>query len=210
MSEHTAIPWCDATMNPWSGCQRISPACDHCYAAALPSARRRHAAWGDHPRVLASESYWKQPAAWNRKAEREGKRIRVFCGSTCDVFEDLGELIEPRRRLFELIKSTPHLDWLLLTKRPDAMEAWSGNHDWPVNAWAGVTVENQRYADERIPLLLQVPARVRFVSVEPMLGAVDLRQYLSRPVEGGSEWDGCRVHGVGWTIAGGESGPPAR
>jgi protein gp37 len=165
---------------------------------------------------MASDAYWKQPLAWNRKAEREGRRIRVFCGSTCDVFEDRPELIEPWERLWKVIEETDSLDWLLLTKRPHVMDAWVDGHPWHSNAWAGVTVEDQERADERIPLLLQVPARIRFLSMEPLLGPVG----LTSVTYDGIGRDALRVDDPGtfgaqerhldWVIVGGESGPHAR
>jgi len=212
VGDTTSISWCDATFNPWSGCTRISPACANCYAAALPPGMRRHAEWGDgHPRILASDAYWKQPLAWDRKAAREGRRIRVFCGSTCDVFEPRIDLEGPRWRLWSLIERTPNLDWLLLTKRPWNMVAWARHDGWPSNAWAGVTVENQATADARIPLLLQVPARVRFVSAEPLLGPVNIcavPDHKTRPCEFSAKYS--PLGDLSWLIVGGESGPHAR
>ena len=159
MSENSKIEWTDHTFNPWSGCVKVSPACQHCYAAALPPAYRRNAVWGAHTdRMPASDSYWAQPLAWDRKARKEGVRRRVFCASTADVFEDRADLDPLRERLWDLIQKTPNLDWLLLTKRPEVMFKWSQSHPWPVNAWAGTTVESQDWADRRIPWLLRVPA----------------------------------------------------
>jgi protein gp37 len=114
-----------------------------------------------------------------------------------DVFEDRRELDEPRERLWNLIGETPHLDWLLLTKRPQnvtALTRWG--RKWPDNVWLGATIENQKVADERMDDLAAVPARVRFVSAEPLLGPLDL-----------SPWLGSKVH---WVITGGESGGKAR
>ncbi len=218
MSEHSKIEWTDHTFNPWSGCVKVSPACKHCYAAALPPAYRRHAVWGAHTdRMPASDSYWAQPLAWDRKARKEGVRRRVFCASTADVFEDRADLDPLRERLWDLIQKTPNLDWLLLTKRPEVMFKWSQSHLWPINAWAGTTVESQEWADRRIPWLLKVPAQIRFLSCEPLLGAIDLSGYLTRP-----QWGEVNEHGtrpyqivprndlIQWLIAGGESGPNAR
>ena len=222
MSEHSKIEWTDHTFNPWSGCVKVSPACKYCYAAALPPAYRRHAVWGARTdRMPASDSYWAQPLAWDRKARKAGVRARVFCASTADVFEDRDDLDPLRERLWDLIQKTPNLDWLLLTKRPEVMFCWSEYYPWPSNAWAGTTVESQEWADRRIPWLLKVPAQIRFVSVEPMLGAVDLTSInydngiceinsltgdhgVYRPLQGRSE---ARLS---WVIAGGESGPNAR
>lgn len=191
--------------------------------------------WGPRGRrVVAAESYWQQPLKWNADAERAGERRRVFCASLADVFE--GEDTMPaeswplvqqaRGRLWALIEQTPHLDWLLLTKRPEnalaLATAWAGG-PWPANVWVGTSVENQAAADERIPHLLNVPARVRFLSCEPLLGPVNLR---SIPIDARTRADvvagayiytgalsGSKLTSVAriqWVIAGGESGPHAR
>jgi len=210
MSENSKIEWTDHTFNPWSGCVKVSPACQHCYAAALPPAYRRNAVWGAHTdRMPASDSYWAQPLAWDRKARKEGVRRRVFCASTADVFEDRADLDPLRERLWDLIQKTPNLDWLLLTKRPEVMFKWSQSHSWPVNAWAGCTVESQEWADRRIPYLLRVPAQIRFLSCEPLLGAIDLSMALE--TFAGVDAMLQRVPApVSWVIGGGESGPNAR
>ena len=197
MGTDTKIEWAHHTFNPWSGCEKVSAGCANCYAAALPPGMRRGAEWGkDRPRVVASESYWRQPLTWNRAAAKAGERHRVFCASTADVFEANEELDDDRARLFFLIKVTPHLDWLLLTKRPEyAVEWWrrQTGQAWPANAWIGTSVEDQRAADARIPYLLGLPARVRFLSMEPLLGAV-----------------APDLTGISWVIVGGESGRHAR
>lgn len=240
MGTDTKIEWAHHTFNPWSGCEKVSAGCANCYAAALPPGMRRHAEWGkDRPRVVASESYWRQPLTWNRAAAKAGERHRVFCASTADVFEANEELDDDRARLFFLVKVTPHLDWLLLTKRPEyAVEWWrrQTGQAWPANAWIGTSVEDQRAADERIPHLLKLPARVRFLSCEPLLGAVDLDKLWCHNCETdehirfdapGQPW--CvecdseagpagwldsladeRQAGISWVIVGGESGRHAR
>ena len=219
MGSNTSIEWATHTFNPWSGCEKVSPGCAHCYAAALPPGMRRHAEWGkDRPRVMASESYWSQALAWNRAAKKAGERHRVFCASTADVFEAREDLDGARARLFYTIQITPHLDWLLLTKRPEYAAAWwvryatlarSEGHtnQWPANAWIGTSVENQAAANERIPHLLRIPARVRFLSMEPLLGAVHLPSVpgLNRAGSAGQEI----VRSL-WVIVGGESGRHAR
>ena len=236
MSETTAISWTDHTFNPWSGCAKVSPACAHCYAAALPPSMRRGAAWGPSAeRIPASDAYWRTPLTWNRLAEKTGVPELVFCASVADVFEDRADLDPWRERLWALIAETPHLRWLLLTKRPERMALWALAHRWPSNAWAGVTVEDQQRAEERIPWLLHVPAHVRFLSVEPMLGPIDLSAI---PTPRGVPWDwhtslagqiapaaavdalvGFSVGDrrrfgglacIDWVIAGGESGHHAR
>lgn len=203
MGEQTAISWTDHTFNPWWGCQKVSPACANCYAETF-SKRVGLQVWGpESERRFFGDKHWAEPRKWNADALKAGVRRRVFCASMADVFEDRADLVEPRLRLFELIEKTPHLDWLLLTKRPDLMlEFFAGTSGAGLSApalpnlWAGTTVENQQYADERIPFLLQVPAVVRFLSVEPMLGPIEL------PPDALMELD--------WVIAGGESGAKHR
>lgn len=181
--------------NPWRGCTKVSRGCANCYAEA--GSKRNPAVlgvWGDAgTRVIASESYWRLPLKWDRQAAKAGERRRVFCASLADVFEDRPELVSPRQRLFRLIGDTPYLDWLLLTKRPEnvlrmthdewcppvpghvSQNAGDGHSwKWPSNVWLGVSVEDQQRADERIPILLQTPAAVRFLSCEPLLGPLDL------------------------------------
>lgn len=242
MGEGSKIEWTHHTFNPWRGCTHVSPGCEHCYAEAL--SKRNPAqlgTWGaGGERVIASESYWKQPERWNRAAEKAGDRHRVFCASLADVFEDRPELIEPRWRLFSLIADTPHLDWLLLTKRPENARVlgvgnfWLDINAWRLeqglsvipggmtdiardglpNVWLGTTVEDQRRADERIPILLDTPAAVRFLSCEPLLGPVDLGEYLTNYPR--RTWGGKYLGNSGpvakldWIIVGGESGPKAR
>jgi protein gp37 len=154
--------------------------------------------WGPHgSRVITAESGWRKPLSWNRKAAREGQRHRVFCGHRCDIFEDRPEVVEARERLFDLIEKTPHLDWQLLTKRPDNIldmvpDGWL-LEGFPANVWAMVSVEDQEQAEQRIPYLLRVPAPVRGLSVEPLLERVDLAPWLATG----------EIH---WVIVGGESG----
>jgi protein gp37 len=193
MAANTKIEWAHDTFNPWTGCAKVSPACQHCYAEGF--ARFPHiGTWGaSGARMRTSDANWKKPLAWDRQAEAAGTRRRVFCASLADVFEDRADLDPMRADLWRLIKQTPSLDWLLLTKRPARMASWAAEHGWPENAWAGTTVEDQRRADERIPALLQVPARVRFLSMEPLLGPVDLSGYLSERWQAEESACGCPV-----------------
>lgn len=231
MAENTKIEWTHHTFNPWRGCTKVSAGCANCYAETL--SKRNPATlgiWGDSgTRVVAAESYWKQPLKWNRDAAAAGERRRVFCASLADVFEDRPELTKPRRRLFDLINETPDLDWLLLTKRPENIEPmfddvkrhFNWDEDMSVmNIWLGTSVENQEQADKRIPELLKIPAAVRFLSCEPLLGPVDLLKAF--PAMGCSRFkdvdettgevlaDGAGLADIHWVIAGGESGPNAR
>jgi protein gp37 len=209
MAEKTNIAWTDHTWNPWRGCQKVSPGCTNCYAEAM--SKRNPSVlgiWGSEgKRVIASEASWREPLKWDRKARDEGVRRRVFCASMADVFEDRPELVAPRVRLFHLISETRNLDWLLLTKRPENIRRFHGSNDvprsWPEdmppNVWLGVSVEDQRRADERIPVLNEIEVTVRFLSCEPLLGPIDFDP-ARHNLYG-------RIH---WCIVGGESGPGHR
>lgn len=283
MTDRTRIEWCDSTFNPWTGCTKISPACDHCYAEALSKrAPKSIAPWGSgEPRRRTSPANWRKPLAWDAQAFAECSecgwrgehratlagvakasngicpgcgalestipaRRRVFCASLADVFDNE---VDPRWRhgLFDLIAATPNLDWLLLTKRignaismlteqerraaaryreSPYLSAWLDG--FPRNVWLGATICNQDEADRDIPKLLAVPARLRFLSIEPMLGPINLDRIHECGVDEGCHWDrweSC-ISGrafdpwsdgetdgwpkVDWVIAGGESGPHAR
>src|SRR5690606_3746107 len=126
-----------------------------------------------------SEDHWLEPLRWNAQAEKQGGRARVFCASMADIFEGKKEQTPLRERVWKLISETPHLDWLLLTKRPGkARRLAPWGDDWPANVWLGTTAENQEWADKRIPELLAVPAQVRFVSAEPLLGPLSIAKYV--------------------------------
>lgn len=206
MAQNSKIEWCDHTFNIVHGCAKVSPGCDHCYAETI--ARRWGGDYWGHQarRQPMSESYWQQPLAWNdAAARRAGRRARVFCSSMADVFERHPDVETPRTRLWSLIEATPHLDWQLLTKRPHNIArmvppAWL-ERPRP-NVWYGTSVENQEMAKKRIPRLLDVPAVVRFLSCEPLLGPLALIPWLTGVVPPFTR--------INWVIAGGESGPHAR
>lgn len=237
MAETTGIEWADHTFNPWIGCTKVSPACDHCYAEDWARRHRPKAGLWQGSRQRTTPDYWKQPLKWNREAAAfraaHGRAPMVFCASLADVFDNQVP-DEWRRDLWALIEATPDLIWLLLTKRPQniaKMVPWpiALCEPWP-NVWFGTTVENQAEADRRIPHLLSVPAAKRFLSCEPLLGPVDLTLdglvCLACPhcaEEGYTEWDtGAYVcgrcestgkgdeWGIDWVISGGESGREAR
>lgn len=179
--------------------------------------------WADHtfnPRKRTAPSTWAQPRRWNAEAERLGVRYRVFCASLADVFDNEVPA-EWRRDLFDLIASTPNLDWLLVTKRignaktmmADALHlnptALSDGLILPLpNVWIGATITSQAEADRDIPKLLQTPAAVRFLSMEPLLGPVMIDTFLGEypEDEDGAPYPGC----LDWVIVGGESGTGAR
>lgn len=199
MGEGSKIEWCQHTFNPWIGCQKVSAGCDHCYAETQNNHRKWNGGeWGPHaPRKRTSEGYWKQPLRWNRQAGELGVRPRVFCASLADVFDNKAP-DGARTDLFALIEDTPHLDWLLLTKRPENIDdmiwpKWDGG--LPRNIWIGTTCEDQKAYDRRWNILQKIPAAVRFISYEPAIGP--LRLHLTGP----------QPH---WLICGGESGPGAR
>jgi len=265
VSETSKIEWTDATFNPWIGCTRVSPACDHCYAAVSTPARALGIEWGaGNARRRTSPANWKQPLRWNQReyfqcrCGRRGEfhdfashadcplrptRRRVFCASLADVFDNE---VDPtwRRDLFELIRATPNLDWLLLTKRIGNVRGmlehlklhaaryeleWRFFDDWlagrpPANVWLGATICNQAEADRDVIKLLRMPASIRFLSMEPLLGPVRLWKLGALDYEEDSigaevyalsgtravpdcDWKSTRLD---WVIAGGESGGDAR
>jgi protein gp37 len=261
MSANSKIEWCDHTFNPWWGCTKVSPGCEHCYADAF-SHRLGKKLWGKGVlRERTSENVWSQPLKWNEQAKKNGMRPRVFCASMADWLDDEVP-VEWLADLLKLIHATPNLDWLLLTKRPQnwrtrIVEAWASittdldeaGRDpfslwlsrWnagyaPKNIWIGTTVEDQKRADQRISVLLRIPAKVHFLSCEPLLGPIKFGTYslktkscfvckaedeLKQPRGTQSHPINC-VHrlkfkessspaiGINWVICGGESGPKAR
>jgi protein gp37 len=199
MAKDSSIEWTHHTFNPWWGCTKVSPGCKQCYAEAF-SRRLGKDIWGARAeRQFFSDEHWQQPIKWNAEAHKARVRRRVFCASMADVFEKRADLTPLRERLWRLIRDTPSLDWLLLTKRPEHVkELVPWGDAWPANIWAGVTCENQRWANKRIPLLIKLPTVVRFLSCEPLLGPLDLRTWIK---------DDGQIH---WVITGGESGHKAR
>ncbi|MGT2505733.1 phage Gp37/Gp68 family protein [Cupriavidus basilensis] len=197
MSENSKIEWTDHTFNPWEGCQKVGPGCDHCYAETRNARFSGGTAlnWGPGaPRRRTSATNWRKPLAWNANHDaffaEHGRRQRVFCASLADVFDNAVSA-QWRFDLLRLIVDTPNLDWLLLTKRignaaemlEQAMralthgrEGWSENY--LPNVWLGATICNQEEADRDIPKLLASPAEVRFLSMEPLLGPVDVSRWL--------------------------------
>jgi protein gp37 len=197
MGKNSRIEWTDHTFNPWWGCTKVSEACKNCYAEAW-SKRVGQKVWGPKAdRRFFGEKHWLEPVKWNADAVAHKRRRRVFCASMADVFEDREDLDPWRTKLWELIELTPQLDWLLLTKRPELvarLARWG--ESWPHNVWLGTTVENQDAADSRLPHLAAIPAAVRFISAEPLIGAVSIQSWLGTAID--------------WVITGGESGPKAR
>jgi protein gp37 len=231
MSKNTKIEWTDHTFNPWWVCQKVGPGCDHCYAEGLDK-RTGGAHWGPGAeRRRTSAKNWNDPVRWNKQADaffaEHGRRQRVFCASMADVFDNAVPTAW-RMDLFTLIASTPNLDWLILTKRiGNVLTMCSGDSlmfDMICErVWLGATIVNQEEADRDIPKLLAVPAAKRFLSMEPLLGPVDLNLLkccnCPTPGTGGDYWtppDPPECCGeperiaLDWVIIGGESGPGAR
>lgn len=164
MAETSGISWTRSTFNPWMGCQRVSPGCEHCYAETFVTNRmgyngtRLPQLWGPRgDRKRTRRAYWAQARRWNRAASESGEFWPVFCASLADVFEDRPELVPWRAELFELIDETPCLTWQLLTKRPENIVRmmpgrWvsSPSSKIPDNVWLGTTAEDQRRYEERV------------------------------------------------------------
>jgi protein gp37 len=195
MGADSKIEWTDHTFNPWIGCTKVSPACDNCYAEALMDGRYGRVRWGaGEDRSRTAPSTWKQPRKWDRDAARDGTRPFVFCASLADVFDNE---VDPQWRadLFELIRETPNLVWLLLTKRIGNVLKMVA--DLPPNVAIGATMASQLEYDRDRMKLAEVRAKLHpaftFGSFEPMLGLVILDK-----------------NAPDWIIVGGESGANAR
>ncbi len=192
--KNSPITWTDHTFNPWIGCAKISEGCAHCYAETLMAKRYKRVQWGPNgTRAHTKPLTWRDPLKWNAEAAAQGIRYRVFTASLADIFEDREELSPWRDDLHELIRQTEHLDWLVLTKRPEIAARYYSEHPIPQNVWLGTSVENTA-ATRRIPILASIPAKVRFLSCEPLLEGIP----------------GLDLHNIHWLIAGGESGVGAR
>ena len=199
MAENSAIEWTHHTMNFWVGCTALSPACDHCYAEAWAK-RTGHPELWTGERRRTSATLWQQPLKWDRRCAAAGTRERVFTNSLAD-FLDNQVPSRWRDEAWHRIDQCRNLDWMVLSKRPEngpkmlpgpAIGAPSWGDGWP-NVWMGTTVED-RARVRRIGALRRIPAKVRFLSCEPLLedlGELDLT-------------------GIHLVIVGGESGPGAR
>lgn len=197
MGENSKIEWTDHTFNPWTGCTKISEGCKWCYAESWAK-RSGLVEWGPKGlRRRTSLSNWHQPVKWNKQAKAARRTAKVFCASLADVFDDHPSIAQDwRDDLWEMIRQTLHLNWLLLTKRPENITKFlprNWAYGWG-NVWLGTSVTTRQEAVEKVDALRAVPAAVRFLSIEPLLedlGVIDLT-------------------GIHWVIVGGESGPKAR
>ncbi len=172
MGELSRIAWTTSTFNPWAGCAKVTPGCANCYAERSMFPRLNGIKWGRYTeRHIMSDDYWRRLASWNRKAALKPEPTFVFCGSLCDVLDEDAPP-DQRERLWVAIRKTPALTWLLLTKREQNVDLLP--RTLPANLWLGMTAENQEYLLRRGNVLSGVSATVKFLSVEPMLGPIDL------------------------------------
>ena len=188
MASNSAIEWTDATWNPVTGCTKISPGCAHCYAETITLRFGRGGPFLPgkttiqlHPDRLRLPLSWKSPR-------------RIFVNSMSDLFHEeipFGYI----QQVFAIMEQANRHTFQVLTKRHERLKELAPNLDWPSNVWMGVSVENQYWVERRIPALIDVPAAVRFLSIEPLLKPVDISPYLNS---------------IQWVIVGGESGRGAR
>lgn len=197
MAEQSAISWTDATFNPWIGCTRVSPGCDHCYAARDNERRKWVDGWGSGVPRRRTKT-WGDPLKWNRKAAETGYRPRVFCASLADVFDNEVPN-EWRTDLWQLLRDTPNLRWMLLTKRiGNAAKMLPADWPFPHVGLMATMVNQEEYDRDRFKLR-DVPAPWRGISAEPLLGRIIL-DHASH----------IRDRWLDWVITGGESGPGFR
>lgn len=236
MGAGSLVGWTHDTANGWHGCEKVSQGCKHCYAEVSTPVRVKRARglelWGAAAARSETQEWERDLRKWNREAA-SGQVRRVFAQSLSDTFEDYhgGAVVRAdgsiqltlddlRARFLAVIGDCTALTIQLLTKRPENIPrmvppAWL--ESWPAHVWIGCTVEDQENAELRIPHLLAVPASVRFLSVEPQIGPVDLARVSFRnkhreritldALTGDWEWDsGCGGGGasIAWVICGGE------
>lgn len=198
MGETTNIGWTDHTFNIVWGCQKVSLGCQFCYAER-DSTRYGFDLWGPNSeRRTFGDKHWNEPLKWDKAAELAGKPSKVFCSSMCDIYEDHPTVTSERNKLWDVVDRTPHLIWLLLTKRPERIKANTPNQFFGRrNIWFGTSAETQTYWDTRVFWLEDLPDGTAidshtptFVSVEPLLGRVVMGDHFT----------------MDWVIIGGESG----
>lgn len=234
MAETTLISWADKTWSPWTGCAKVSLACSGCYAAFLMDTRHHRAEWGGPgegvgTRSRMSADYWRKPLAWDRDAAKTGAPCLVF-PSLCDPFDNHPDVTPWRAEWADLIRRTPNLTWLLLTKRignAEKMLRIMFPEGVPSNVWLGVTVVTQDEADRDLPKAAAVKSNLGieklFVSIEPMIEAIDLNHLLYHPCPKSADMmqdpstgvyeccSACDYTGIGdelavdWVITGGET-----
>lgn len=179
MAENSKIGWTNHTMNFWSGCHKVSRECLHCYIAGI---MRRGGRSPFNGPIRTSRANWKKPYKWNREAARNHERLRVFTCSMSDFFHEGAD--DWRDEAWDIIRNCENLDWLILTKRPELIvdrlpDDWSDGYP---NVWLGVTC-GLSSSLWRVEELLEIPAAIRFISAEPLLGPVDFRPYLDGRID---------------------------
>lgn len=240
MAAETGISWADSTCNFWEGCTKVSPACDNCYAEARNARYAGGGApnWGPKaPRRFVKQGWLDARRFQKHAAEfyvEHARHRRVFVNSLSDFFDNHLSVETWRAEAWKLIRECPSVDFMLLTKRPQNIWRMLPD-DWGTgypNVWLGTTVENQSEAERRVRKLLEIPARVHFLSMEPLLEHVDLSQLqmgqdsvgddvffdalkgqywaISRDDGSCKQTLGPDVGSIDWIIAGGESGKNAR
>lgn len=208
MGETTRIEWTRSpdgtpggTWNPWQGCTHVSPGCDNCYAERLAK-RTGH----DFNVVRRSaDATFYAPLRWQKALEKTGKQKRVFPCSIADFFHRGADAW--RAEAWEIMGKTPNIIYLVLTKRIDRAEAWYKVNGWLPNVWLGMSVESLAFVS-RLDVLARIPAPVRFVSAEPLLGPLDLKPWLGSLC--GEPCSCVLGQTLDQVIVGGESGPYAR
>ena len=189
MTKDSKIEWTDHTWNPWTGCSAVSPGCDHCYAKTIAEPKRGTPAFPQGFDLTLRPHKYREPAKWPEPA-------LVFVNSMSDMFhKDVPD--EALTAAWATMVEIDRHQYQVLTKRPHraAHKIAQLELALPPHIWLGTSVENQRFAENRIPALLSIPTWSLFLSCEPLLGPLDLRPWLSR---------------LGWVIDGGESGPGRR
>lgn len=210
MGKETGISWTDHTFNPWWGCTKVSPGCDHCYAETQDAKFSADPHWGKGvPRRVFGEKHWNEPMKWQKDAAAAGRIDKVFCASMADVMDDEAPKDE-RERLWWLIDDTPNLLWQLLTKRPQRYTRYlpkqGFKHD---NVILGTTTEDQEFYNIRMPHLNDAVLFLRrlgfmhrvnnFISYEPALGPIKMGAlHPDWVIFGGETGNGRRPMEIEW------------
>lgn len=197
MATTTAIEWTDKTYNPWIGCTKVSPGCTNCYAETFALQKGFVNEWGKTGIRRITQTA-PEVLKWNQEAIENGTRYTVFCASLGDVFEENAQLVEARQDLWNLVKQTPFLDWMILTKRPENItsmlpEDWGNGYD---HVSLMTSTEDQECFDKRVPILRKVKSQRRALSIEPLLGPIVIPKGA--------------LKGIDLVIVGGESGTDVR
>jgi protein gp37 len=235
MSDTTPIQWADATLNPWGGCTKVSTGCAKCYAEHATPVRAMGIGWGKGAPRHRFTGFEANALRLDRKAAKLGKPLRVF-PSLCDWL-DAEVPIEWLANFLDVVRRTPHLTWILLTKRPENWDKrvgeacswmsplgpyaetkrwlfkWLGglereNHAPPFNVWFVFSAEDQPTFDRRVRVALAVPAVMHGASLEPLLGEIDVRDWLGQVLPSIHGQSNFPINGLDWIITGGESAEP--